>query len=294
MFQVKPMLVGALAVSIAGTSFISAQINAKEAPAWSPVASERLVKLPGDSLRKSVDIDFARSALAAAMIDLSGKIRLKRQTLIDLQGAIDRSEGALRVDLQHQFLEEKRRYINLMQEHQEMHRRRAETKVRLYERLLSKLNKSRRAATPQQAALLAKQNAARERFASSVATVDAKLLQSAITQESRYAREYARNLAAIESLVAAVNAHPMKRAPQRNGQVMRRDEYLRQLIADNEADLAIIDQERSILGYMAKLVSLDALALTEKIQANDKNATGTRNSTKAENVASAVELFVQR
>ena len=36
------------------------------------------------------------------------------------------------------------------------------------------------------------------------------------------------------------------------------------MVADTQAGLAILDQEETILGYMAKLVALDALALSEQ------------------------------
>lgn len=271
---------------------------ATDPPDWSPAASEKLIKLPGDYLKRAVDNDFARSGLAAALIDLDRNIRLKQQSLADLQAAIERARGEdsgdLRVELEHQFLEEKRNYISMMQEHQDLRAKRAETKMRLYERLLGKLNRQTRAVTPQQADLLAKQTAARERFETSVAQIDTKLLRSSMTSESRYAREYAKNLAAIETLVQAVNAHPMNQAPEIDGQPVGRAEYLRQLIAENQADLAVVDQERSILGYMAKLVSLDALALSEGIATDEESAVATVDDREETGVSGAVEFFVQR
>ena len=35
-------------------------------------------------------------------------------------------------------------------------------------------------------------------------------------------------------------------------------------MADTESELAILQQEETILGYMAKLVALDAMALSEE------------------------------
>ena len=43
---------------------------------------------------------------------------------------------------------------------------------------------------------------------------------------------------------------------------MSKPEYVRQLIANTESALALLVQEDQILGYMAKLVALDATALT--------------------------------
>lgn len=253
----------ALALAIVAAAPTSAAAAAEK---WAPVASEKLMQLPGDFLRKAVDNDFARSGLAQKLVSLDEQVALKRSTLADLQRAIERTDDAdIRLDLQHQFLNEKRNYIELMRENQEIRRRRAATKVKLYERLLGNLNRQRRATTPEKAAFIAKQTAARERFRASVSQVDEQFLTSAAASQSRYAREYAQNLNAVQELVAAINAHPMNAAPAIDGQPVTRAEYLRQLVAENQGDLAIIDQERAILGHMAKLVSLDALALSEGI-----------------------------
>lgn len=281
-----------IAFALAG-AILTAPAAAESPATWSPTASERLIKLPGDYLKKAVDNDFARSRLAAALTSLDKNIALKQQTLADLQAAIERADGELRTELQHRFLEEKRNYIDMMKEHQDLRARRANTKVRLYERLLSKLNRSQRAVTPQQAELLTKQNSARERFEASAARIDTKLLSSSVAAESKYAREYARNLSAIDSLVQAVKSHPMNQTPQIAGVPVSRGEYLRQLVAENQAEVAVVDQERAILGYMAKLVSLDALALSDGIDAPAETEIATADDRKP-GVTGAVEFFVSR
>lgn len=263
---------------------------------WAPAASEKLMQLPGDFLRKAVDNDFARSGLAQELVGLDEQVALKRSTLADLQRAIERSDDAeIRLDLQHQFLNEKRNYIELMREHQEIRRRRAATKVKLYERLLDRMNRERRATTPEKAAFIAKQTAARERFEASASQVDTEILASAVASQSRYAREYARNLSAVQELSAAINAHPMNAAPAIDGQPVTRGEYLRQLIAENQGNLAIINQERAILGHMAKLVSLDALALSEGISEEAYAEIDIDDTNEApDQVTSAVEFFTTR
>ncbi len=99
----------------------------------------------------------------------------------------------------------------------------------------------------------------------------------------------------MQELVAAINAHPMNAAPAIDGLPVTRAEYLRQLIAENQGDLAIIGQERAILGHMAKLVSLDALALSEGI-GNDAYAEVDIDETEEapSQVTSAVEFFTTR
>ena len=121
----------------------SGPVEASRDADWAPRSSERLTKLPASYIKKSVDKDFANSSLALALGEANDQIALKGQTLQDLQGAIDRADGELRIDLQHQFLAEKQGYLKLVSGAQDLRRRRAETKIRVYERLLGKMKRSK-------------------------------------------------------------------------------------------------------------------------------------------------------
>jgi len=258
---------------------------------WAPQASEKLMKLPGNFLKKAVDYDFAKSGLGAALNETDQKVDLKKGTLADIQAALGTADGDLRIELEHQFLAEKKRYIGLMREQQDLRRRRAATKVKLYESLLRKMTAKTRNATPARATLLANQKAARARLENSIKNIDTRLFSSSIVAESKYAGDYAKNLNAMENLVQAINDHPMNRAPEIGGRPVSQADYLRQLIAENEADVALVDQERAILGYMAKLVSLDALALSEGMTAT---AELTDAPAEPDRLTSALEFFVTR
>lgn len=236
------------------------------AASWAPTASERLIKLPGQHLEKAIERDFQKSQLATALQEAQSRTELKQSTLGDLQQAIERADEDTRYDLQHQFLMEKKSYVQMLKESQDLRRKRAVTKLRLYEHLLKKLNRKKQTHSPQQKQLVQLQENAQARFQSNLSKVDMKLMQSLALGESRYSSEYAHNKAAIENLVAAVNAHPSNHVPETNGITLSQADYVRHLITQNEAELALVDQERIILGHMAKLVSLDALALTEQTQ----------------------------
>lgn len=259
---------------------------------WNPASSERLVKLPASYLKKAVDQDYARSPLAVEMVDTESRIQLKHKTLQDLRSAIDRSEGDLKIELRHQFLAEKRAYLDLMTRHHELRRSRARTRIRLYEGLLRKLGRDKAGMTPQRVDLIGKQEAARKRFKSSAARVDMAMFRSTVASESRYARDYATNVAAIESLVQAINAHPMNAQAEIDGMAVSKQDYLRQLAAENEAELAIVGQEETVLGFMAKLVGLDAMALSEVVTGEDP--AGDPDAKPVASAASAVEFFVSR
>ena len=279
-----------IAVSLAASA-VSARTAAGDAT-WSPRTSERLIKLPSNFLKKAIEQDYAKSSLAAAVRETEEKMTLKVKTLEDLRGAMEQAEGDLRIELRHQFLAEKRAYLDLVADHQSLRRKHARTKIRIYEKLLGKIKRNNSTLTPQRAALIDKQNAARNRFEGTIAEVDAKLFRSSLVTESKYAREYAKNVAAIEQLVQAVNAHPMNEQPKLDGAFVSREDFVRQLIGDNEATIAVLDQERSILGYMAKLVALDAMALSEAVNGDD--IVGAEAQTAETGVTNAVDFFVNR
>ena len=110
-------------------------------PTWQPKVSERLVKLPPAYMKKSLDRDFARSALGQAVQDIEREIGLKTQTLADLQQAIEQADGDVLIELKHQFLAEKRGYLDMMQQKQSLQRKQVSTRHRVLERLLAKLNR---------------------------------------------------------------------------------------------------------------------------------------------------------
>ncbi len=279
-------------VLLTGVLLVSLPVMAAvESDAWNPVVSERLIKLPANYLKKAVDHDFAKSALAAAIEDNKELTQLKTMTLRDLQSAIESADGELKIELKHQFLAEKRAYLELVARTQDLRRRQAKTKISLYGKMLEKLNRKSAAQTPQYAALVDKQNAAQKRFQSSIGAVDMKLFGNAATSESKYSREYAKNLSAIERLVTAIQSHPMNQRAEIDGKAVSKQDYLRQVVTESEADVALLDQEETVLGYMAKLIALDAMALSDSVVADGAVS---EPGVKAASVTSAIDFFVTR
>ena len=128
------MRTGALLLALIATTPALAENST-----WQPSASERLVKLPGNYIKKAIDQDFQGSALATALGDIGSRISNKTQTLEDLRSATEQAEGEAHDELQQQLLAEKQEYIKLMGERQGLSRKQINTKVRLYEALLRKL-----------------------------------------------------------------------------------------------------------------------------------------------------------
>ena len=286
--------VGHLTLLLASTAvaflLVTTPVHADTAtPTWKPQSSERLVKLPAQYLKKSLDADFAESELGQVLRETDERIRLKGQTLADLRAAIERADGEVATELRHQFLAEKKAFIEIMNDKQRLKRRRAATQKRVLDQLLARLQRENRGMSPARAELVERQQAARQRFEGTLQNVDLKILESISVQETRYAQEYAKNLAAIQQLVAAIEDHPMSQQSPAQAGLSRRDR-IRTMIADAEAELALVSQEEQALGYMAKLVALDAAALAEQIEITTTLAEV--ETPQPTSVESAIQFFV--
>ena len=236
---------------------------AAPAPGWTPQSSEKLVKLPPSYLKKSLDHDFAESPLGAALRSTEEEIGYKTRTLTDLKGAVEKATGETQVEIRHQLLAEKRAFIELMSGRNGMRRSHLSTKLRVLEQTLERAARSGEAATPAMKALIEKQDEAKQRFQSSLAGVDMKLFANAPTPESKYSARYASNMDAIEKLVERIRSHRMSNEGTADGIPATKADQLRQMIQETQAEIAILDQEETVLGYMAKLVALDAMELSE-------------------------------
>jgi hypothetical protein len=254
--------------------------GSKTLPSWSPKSSERLVKLPPSYLKKSLDRDLAESQLGTAIKNNNENIGHKGNTLSDLQRAIETSEGEMRLELRHQFLAEKRAYLDLMERQIDLDRKQAKTRLRLYDRMLKDFGskKANKSASVKQ--LVEKQVLARDRFKSSLAQVDLKVFETASFSQSRYAVKHGKNVQAIEKLLNHIKQHNMNQSLTADGVEMTKEEFIRHMATDAEVQLALADQDDTILGYMAKLVALDAMALSEEtMDADDADSPfpGTRS-----------------
>lgn len=288
--QSSRSLILGLALSIAATGLTALPAYASGGdPSWQPQASERLVKLPASYLKRSLEQDFTRSELGQALRDMDMEIIFKAETLTDLQAAIDVSEGEVQTDLRHQFLVEKREYIDLVSRKIELRRKALEKKSGVLEKLMKRMGQEDASLTPVRRELIARQDKARARFQASMSSVDMELLETSVMPESKYSQQFATNLSAIDSLTQAIEGHAMNQAPEIDGVAVTREGYVRQMIADTQAELELIGQEENILGYMAKLVALDATALADEVADAELVDSDTPNG---ETLTSAVKFFV--
>lgn len=289
--QHKPFISKSLAAVFAATLVVAIPgvALAEGGPTWHPESSERLVKLPPTYLQKTLDYDFEQSDLGQAMRDIAVEVEFKTLTLADLQAAIGQSDGEVRTELRHQFLAEKSVYIELAVARNTLQRQQLLTKMAVLDDILAELTADQASMTPARQQLIDHQQAARTRFEAAMADVDLSLAETTLGTESRYSLEFAANFTAIESLTLAIQSHSMNEGPMAEEGTLTKREYLRQMITDVETELALLDQQEKIIGQMAKLVALDAMALSndlmgvELAQANDPG-TGT--------VRAAIGFFV--
>lgn len=260
------------------------------APVWQPQVSERLIKLPAAALESSIERDFRGSPLATALQEADQRIEFKHQTLADIKAAIGLAdEDAQRQALRHQFLTEKREFVRIAMNKNELRRGELETRRQLLERVLAGLGADEAATTESRRRLIEQQKAAQERMAASLEKIDAAFLASEAAPPSKYHAEYEEKVAAIDRLRQAIGAHPMNAEPVIDGEAVTKGDYVRHLVATVEGELALLEMEDEILGYMAKLVSLDALALAEEV---DDPELVDSDVAEPSGVVAAVDFFV--
>ncbi len=250
----------ALVVGVVASQTANATSNSN--PTWRPQSSERLVKLPASYLKKSLEHDFKQSELGLALQNTDQNIGLKAKTLNDLQSAVGQSHGEVQDELRHQFLSEKRDYIQLMSQRNELKRKHLITKKRVFNSMLDKVAEGKNI-SPVQQELVDKQDAALARFESSFDKVDMRLFKNSMASDSKYGQKHHENMSAMEKLMSRIQSHKMNAQAEDDGRPVTHEEQLRRMAANAEAELALLDQEEGILGYMAKLVALDAMALAE-------------------------------
>ena len=265
----------------------ASQINV--IPEWRPQSSEKLVKLPSTYLKKSIDSDFAESQLGKAIESNKAEGKLKVRSLSDLKDAVNQSEGGLKTELRHQLLAEKQAYIKIISRKNKLRWKQLMTKQRLFERMLKKIAERSDSMTSSKRILIENQGDANKRFEATVSKVDLQLFETNAIPESTYSRKYSANMAVINRLLSKVSNHRMNKAIKVNGRSLSKQEYIQQLLTDTQSEISILEQEETILAYMAKLVALDSLTLSE--EALDESFSQ-REEELSEGPAEAADLFL--
>jgi hypothetical protein len=289
----KPLRAAILAAGVAGAALgaLPAAANTPS-PQWSPQASERLVKLPTTYLEQALKQDFQGSELASALGSVESRLQAKVQSLAELKQAVQQTrDPELRTELEHQLLVEKKNYVTLLGQRADLERQQIETRKQIYQQLHAKAADGG-PKTAIEADLEAKQQAAYERFRKVQDQVDMRMFGQVAAERSKYAKEYEKTQQAIDKLAAAIDQHPMSRAATIDGRKVSKKEYLQALISQAETDLALLDQQEQLFGYMAKLVALDAMALSTGLGRDVAGAGGDEGGNRVD-AAANIDLFIQ-
>lgn len=286
MMTIKPL---ARAMLLAGTLMTAS--SALATSDWQPMPGEQLIKLPAPVMAKAIERDFRESPLSAELIERQTEIGDIQSNLGDLKKAIASATGDAKVELQHQFLEEKSIYLDTMEVRQGLKATALQTRMDLYNEVLNELKQDRRRANdPVSREVREAQMAARQRMLQVTEQVDEMFYPAIGGDTSRYNQEYAQNVDQIKALQRAIRGHSANQAAIVDGAEVSREAFVRGLLSQAEVDHALIDQESEMLGYMARLVALDAQALQMQIAYGDEfEAGGIAETGKP---AAMVDLFI--
>ena len=173
-----------------------------------------------------------------------------------------------------------------------MKRKKLQTKLRLY-RHLTRTARRNDSNLAERREITAAIDAAQQRAGAVESELREELFYSTNLPESKFGEDYAANRQAIESLRSAIANHPLNKADGSIDAPRNKIEELQRLAMSVEAQLAILDMEDEVLGHMAKLLSLDAMAFAEEVAeiaylANDE----VPNAAEFRSPAAGVKLFV--
>ena len=239
-------------------------IAATNSSTWQPQISEKILMLPSKHLENAVERDFASSPLANDMQTLDEDIQSKVTTIGTLQENQHLYEGAESLEVTHQIIAGTRDYLDMMSGQIDLRRQQLETKRNLYQRLMRQA-KSSSIQSPQVEQHHLAIDAARVRSGAVETQLRDELFFSTNLEESKFGLEYAENRTAIEQLRSAISNHPANHDIVINGEPVTKAEELNGLMLGVEAELALLSMEEEVIGYMAKLLSLDAMAFAEKV-----------------------------
>ena len=256
---------------------------------WRPQLSEKILLLPPKHMNDAIEQDFSKSGLAQNMTNVETQLSDQVSAIDQLKQNLSRYDEQEQIEARHQIIVGKKTYIELLGQQIDLKRERLHTKLGLLKRL--DRNLSRDAAQQKAASDVAELQAdAKSRIEGISSKLREQIALEPLTKETNFSKAFDKNMAAISALKDAIANHRMQSRLGLDSGATKAD-MLRQLMLDTEADLALIEIETELLGHMAHLLSLDAMALAEDVAAQSFTV-----ATKAQIYSSpsdAVPLFTQ-
>ncbi len=256
---------------------------------WRPQLSEKILLLPPKHMNDAIEQDFSKSGLAQNMTSVETQLSDQVSAIDQLKQNLSRYEGQEQIEARHQIIVGKKTYIELLGQQIDLKGERLHTKLGLLRRL--DRNLTRNTAQQKTASDVAQLQAdAKSRIEGISSKLREQIALEPLTKETNFSKAFDKNMAAISALKDAIANHRMQSRLGLDSGATKAD-MLRQLMLDTEADLALIEIETELLGHMAHLLSLDAMALAEDVAAQSFTV-----ATKAQIYSSpsdAVLLFTQ-
>ena len=256
---------------------------------WRPQLSEKILLLPPKHMNDAIEQDFSKSGLAQNMTSVETQLFDQVSVIGELKQNLSRYDEQEQIEARHQIIVGKKTYIELLGQQIDLKRERLHTKLGLLKRLDRNLSSD----TAQQkvASDVAQLQAdAKSRIEGISSKLREQIALEPLTKETNFSKAFDKNMAAISALKDAIASHRMQGRLGLDSGATKSD-MLRQLMLDTEADLALIGIETELLGHMAHLLSLDAMALAEDVATQSFTV-----ATKARTYSSpsdAVPLFTQ-
>jgi len=290
----------AFILALSATMIFNVNASQLTTPQWHPISSDKLIRLPANIIEKRLQQSFQASPMAIRLVELEGQMEDKvnnvkaiQQSLIQVNEQNDSaSNDENKVNQQFQLLQNKSAYLDLLQESHALRQSAMVKKQQLYQKVLNKLqHKNNKIVGSETYQLKQAQSKARQRMEKVMADVDLTLLHGAMDKSSPYSSAYSVNTAKIEQLKKALSQHKGNASPSLNGVEVSSQEYVRQLLMEVSTEQSLLDQEKLMLSYMAKLVALDAQSLEYEVTYRDSNQVQLVN--KISNAANVTDLFIQ-
>lgn len=273
----------ALAVMIS-TSLGTARAETAD---WIPAIGGHLVLLPPEQIRDAVEQDFDQSALAARIAAMNDRISRQRRDVDELRAAMTSASGTALLDTRRQELRARRHLVRMLGQRLESERAGWATRLSLYAHLLGRTAAADAAAEIR--SLSVRQGA--RPWPGSTPRESDENAPSNIGDETDPAQRYANLERTRTVMLEKLRAHPMRGPTGRGDRDRDGADGVRRLIDHAKSMLMVLDKEIEVLGIMAELVALDALALAveERDSPPEQAATGH----KPETLESAVDLFLK-
>lgn len=266
-----------------------AQVQASD---WSPTVTDTLMALPANIMQKRIEQDFAASPLAQRLSALDNDMTEKSGEITTLKQSLANAQGADATDTAIALVQQKSAFLDVMQESHQLRGEALLKKQRLYQDILTHYqHQQQRLSSPDNRLLVEQRQQALARMERAMSHVDQQQLHMPLPASSPYADEYANNLAQITQLKEAIARHRLNVGLMLDGEDVSAEEYLRQLLMALSMEQSLLDQESLMLGYMARLVALDAQALEYDLMLSSTEGS-TSSSAPMNKAAHAAGLFL--